>query len=226
MSKTRLSVNDLPTQERPRYRAHHHGVAALSNAELLQIVANVNYLDVCPGLLSQAGSLAALARMSDREIAAANGLGEVAAARIRAAFELGRRLMVETAPDELQVRNPNDAAALLMSRYGNESQEHLAIVCLDNRNRVTGIETVYKGTVNTITIRAAEIFQAAVRRGAVSIIVCHNHPSGDPTPSPEDVRVTQNLVRAGKLMDVEVVDHLVVGCSRFVSLKERGLGFN
>jgi DNA repair protein RadC len=222
----RLSVKDLPAQDQPRYRAHHHGVAALANAELLQIVANVNYLDICPGLLSQAGSLAALARMSSHEIAAANGLGQVAAIRIQAAFELGRRLAAETAPDAPQVNTPNDAAVLLMSRYGGEAQEHLAIICLDNRNHVIAIETVYKGTVNTITVRLAEIFQAAIRRGAVGIILCHNHPSGDPTPSPEDVQLTRNLVRAGKLMDVEVMDHLVVGRSRFVSLKERGLGFN
>lgn len=221
----RLSVKDLPVQDQPRYRAHHHGVAALANAELLQIVANVNYLDICPGLLSQAGSLAALARMSSHEIAATNGLGQVAAIRIQAAFELGRRLAAEAANDAPQVNSPN-AAALLMSRYGSEAQEHLAILCLDSRNRVIAIETVYKGTVNTITVRPAEIFQAAIRRGAVGIILCHNHPSGDPTPSPEDVQLTRSLVQAGKLMDVEVLDHLVVGRSRFVSLKERSLGFN
>jgi len=164
--------------------------------------------------------------MSAQEIAAVQGLGQVAALRIQAALELGRRLVAESAAPQTQVNNPQAAAQLLMSRYGHESQEHLAVVSLDTRNRVIAIDTVYKGTANSITVRLSEVFQTAVRRGAVSILVCHNHPSGDPTPSPEDVRLTAELVKAGKLMDVQVVDHLVVSPRRFVSLKERGLGFS
>jgi DNA repair protein RadC len=223
---TRLAVKDLPATEHPRYRAQHYGVAALSNAELLQLICRVHHVDTCPSLLSRAGHLGALARMSGQEMAETEGLGEGGAAAIQAAFELGRRLMIETSPGQAQVTSLNDAANLLMGCYGDEDQEHLAVMCLDTRNRIIGVETVYKGSVNTVTVRVAEVFQAAVKRKAVSIILCHNHPSGDPTPSPEDVRLTEHVVQAGQLMDIEVLDHIVVGRGRFVSLKERGLGFS
>lgn len=124
-----------------------------------------------------------------------------------------------------QVRSPADVANMMMHFIGGQPQEHLVVVLLDTKNNVIGMNTVYIGSVNTAVIRVAEIFRPAILANATAIIVCHNHPSGDPTPSPEDVRTTEMLVQAGELLDIQVLDHLVVGDTRYVSLKERGLGF-
>jgi DNA repair protein RadC len=130
------------------------------------------------------------------------------------------------APDERpQITSPADAANLLMLEMGHLEQEHLRLLLLDTKNRVLASPTIYKGNVNTSVIRVSELFREAIRHNSVALIIAHNHPSGDPTPSPEDVRVTRQIFEAGKLLDVEVLDHLIIGQGRYVSLKERGLGF-
>jgi len=129
-------------------------------------------------------------------------------------------------PDERQsIHSPADAAALVQFEMSVLEQEELHVILLDNRNRVLKIERVYRGSVNTSQVRVGELFKAAVRSNAPALIVVHNHPSGDPTPSPDDVAVTRAIVSAGKLLDVDVLDHLVIGRGSYVSLKERGLGF-
>jgi DNA repair protein RadC len=153
------------------------------------------------------------------------GIGASTAARIKAAFELGRRLLIERPSDRPQIRTPADAANLVMAEMGLLEQEHLRTILLDTKNRVVDIPTIYVGSVNTTMIRVAEVFREAIRRNCPSLIVLHNHPSGDVSPSPEDVAVTRQIVEAGKLMDVDVLDHLIVSRTVFVSLKERGLGF-
>jgi len=140
-------------------------------------------------------------------------------------MELGRRLLIASPHDRPQIKSPADAANLVMFDMGLLDHEELRVILLDTKNHVLGIETVYKGNVNTSVIRTAELFREAVRRNCAAIIVVHNHPSGDPTPSPEDVRVTEQIDQAGKVLDIEVLDHLIVGQQRYVSLKERGLGF-
>lgn len=124
-----------------------------------------------------------------------------------------------------QIRSPSDVAGLLMVQMGHLDQEELRTVLLDTKNRVQDIVTVYRGSVNTSLIRVGEVYKAALKRNSTSIIVAHNHPSGDPTPSPEDVLVTREIVAAGQLLDVECLDHLVICQGRWVSLRERGLGF-
>jgi len=154
-----------------------------------------------------------------------HGLGPAKAAQIKAALELGNRMRLET-PDERQsIHSPADAAALVQFEMSVLEQEELHVILLDNRNRVLKIERVYRGSVNTSQVRVGELFKAAVRSNAPALIVVHNHPSGDPTPSPDDVAVTRAIVSAGKLLDVDVLDHLVIGRGSYVSLKERGLGF-
>jgi DNA repair protein RadC len=134
--------------------------------------------------------------------------------------------MLLVAPDDrFTVRSPKDVAQLLMAEMAHLEQEHFRVLFLDTRNRLMGIETVYVGSLNASHIRVGEVFRDAVRRNCAAIIVVHNHPSGDPAPSPEDVAVTRQLVQAGTLLDIEVLDHLIVGQQRYVSLRERGLGF-
>lgn len=221
----RQAVKDLPKQDQPGYRADHVGFSALSNPELLQLVWAFKYLDTTNDLLTRAGALSNLANMSLEEMAEVQDVGPGAARAIKAALEIGRRLAMETHPEQAQVRSPADAASILMLEYGHQEQENFVVLMLDTRNRVIANKVIYKGTINSCSIRVAEVFKSAIRRNAAAIIIAHNHPSGDPTPSPEDVAVTRQIVEAGNLMDIQVLDHIVVGKSRFVSMKERGLGF-
>ena len=127
---------------------------------------------------------------------------------------------------QVVVRSPADVFSVLMPLIGNEPQEHLVAVILDTRNKIVGVSVIVVGTVSCAGFRCAEVFRPAILANATSIILAHNHPSGDPSPSPEDIRATEMIVAAGKLLDINVLDHLIVGLNRFVSLKERGLGFN
>ena len=154
------------------------------------------------------------------------GIGEAKAAQIKAALELGRRLQLAAPNERPQIRGPEDVANLLMLDMGLLEQEHLRTVLLDTKNNVLRVVNVYTGSLNTAVVRVGEVFREAIRANCAAIIVVHNHPSGDPTPSPEDVQVTETLVAAGKLLDIEVLDHVVIGRNRYVSLKERGLGFH
>jgi DNA repair protein RadC len=225
------TIKDLPADLRPRERLERVGEQALSTAELLAIILRTgvggqNALSLATMLLSQFGGLAGLARASFAEIQDVKGMGFAKSAQVKAALELGRRMLLAAPEDRLAVRSPADLAQVLIAQMSHLDQEQLCTVFLDTRNRVLGSEMIYRGSLNASYIRIAEVFRAAVRRNCASIIVAHNHPSGDPSPSPEDVAVTRELVAAGRLLNVEVLDHLVVGQQRFVSLRERGLGFD
>lgn len=148
------------------------------------------------------------------------------ALRIKAALELGRRTLTVSLEEQPQITSPADAANLLMSEMMYLEQEHLKLITLDTRNRILSMPTVYIGSLNTAVVRIAELFKLAIRTNAAAIIVAHNHPTGDASPSPEDIHLTRQLVRAGKLLNIEVLDHIVVGHQQYVSLKERGEGFD
>jgi DNA repair protein RadC len=225
----RSTIKDMPTGDRPRERLAQAGAGALSNAELLAIILRTgtggeNVLNLSQRLLNTHG-LVGLARKSITELSAEKGLGDAKIVQIKAAFELGRRLLL-SAPDERpQIRAPADAANILMSDMSLLEQEQLRVMLLDTRNRVLATPVVYVGSLNTTMIRVSEVFREAIRQNSAAIIVAHNHPSGDPSPSPEDVAVTREIITAGRLLDIEVLDHLIIGQQRFVSLKERGLAF-
>jgi DNA repair protein RadC len=224
------TIKELPVQDRPRERLAQLGPSALSTAELLAIVLRTGVdgesaLALARRLLARHGGIAGLARVSLSQLVAEKGIGTAKAAQLQAALELGRRLTLAAPEERPQVRSPGDAAALLVPLIGHKEQEHFWVLFLDTRNRVLGSEGIYKGSLNQSQVRVGEVFREAVRRNCAAIIVAHNHPSGDPAPSPEDVAVTRDLVAAGQLLGIEVLDHLVVGCQRWVSLRERGLGF-
>lgn len=223
-------LRDLPADLRPRERILLAGPAALSNAELLALllrtgVAGESVLRVAEQLLARLGGLPGIAQATWEEICAVPGVGPAKAAQVKAALELGKRLLVSLPQDRPQIRSPADVSALLMLDMALLDQEHMRALLLDTKNYVLRVATVYTGSLNTAVVRVGEVFREAIRANAASIIVVHNHPSGDPTPSPEDVRVTEMLIEAGKLLDIAVLDHVVIGRNRFVSLKERGLGF-
>jgi len=226
----RPMIKDLPAGERPRERLARAGEGALSTTELLAIVLRTgvggeSVLDMARRLLSRYDGLPGLARASFDELRAEKGLGQAKTAQLKAALELGRRMLLASPEDRFVVRSPADVAQLLMAEMSHLEQEHFRVLYLDTRNQLIGTETVYVGSLNASHIRVGEVFRDAIKRNCAAIIVVHNHPSGDPTPSPEDVEVTRQLVAAGDLLDIEVLDHLVIGQQRFVSLRERGLGF-
>ena len=225
------TIKELPADLRPRERLEELGEASLSTAELLAIVLRTgvggqNALAVATGLLSRFEGLTGLARASFSELQTTKGVGKAKSAQVKAALELGRRMLLAAPDDRLVVRSPGDLAQILMAQMAHLEQEHFRTVFLDTRNCVLGMETVYQGSLNASYVRTAEVFRGAVRRNCASVIVAHNHPSGNPTPSPEDVSVTHLLVEAGRTLDIEVLDHLVIGQQRFVSMRERGLGFD
>lgn len=157
------------------------------------------------------------------------GIGEAKAAQIKAAIELGRRLSEQEPEKRVTISSPAEAIAETTRLLGYEmsglEEERLQVMLLDTRNHVLGTVEIYRGSVNASQVRVAEVFKAAIRRNATALIVVHNHPSGDPTPSPDDVLVTRELVKAGQLIGVDVLDHVIIGQGRHVSMKERGLGF-
>ena len=223
-------ITDLAVEERPRDRLERLGPQALTSAELLAILMRVgvsgeNAVQLGQRLLKRFSGLTGLQRADFGEVCAVRGLGPAKAAQIKAAIELGRRLSLEGPDDRPSIHSPADAAALVQYEMGGLEQEHLRVMLLDTRHRVLFIQEIYHGSLNSSLVRIAELFKPAIRRNAAAILIVHNHPSGDPTPSPDDIAITRAVVQAGQLLDIEVLDHLVIGRGRFVSLKERGLGF-
>jgi DNA repair protein RadC len=220
----------LPAQERPRERLRQYGSASLSNAELLAIVlrtgaASESVLNLSAKLLSRFGGLPGLARASFGELCSERGLGEAKAAQLKAALELGRRLLSAQPQDRAVVKSPEDVTNLLQAEMAFLEQEEMRLVLLNTKNQVVAISKLYKGSINTSLVRVGELFRDAVRENCAAMVVVHNHPSGDPTPSPEDIKITEQMVKAGKLLDIEVLDHIVIGQQRYISMKEKGLGF-
>jgi DNA repair protein RadC len=225
------TIRDLPQGERPRERLREYGAKHLSNTELIAILLRTglqgeNVLSLSSRLLARFKGLAGLGRASFAELCAERGLSEAKACQVMAALELGRRF-VSLAPEErMVISSPKDVANLVMAEMAAFDQEHLRVVLLNTKNEVLSIQEIYIGNVNSSVVRPGEVLRPAVRDNAPSVIVVHNHPSGDPTPSPEDIAITRELLAAGKLLGIELLDHLVVGSgNRYVSLNEKGLGF-
>jgi DNA repair protein RadC len=219
-----MRIRELPLNERPANRIADHGPDALSDAELLALVSGQHDLDICARCLRDYHGWIGLLRADIRTVAASIGTPRKAAS-LKAALEIGRRLALASYEDRFQVKSPADVAKLFMIEMVALDQEELWVAALDTKNRLLRVSKVYRGSVNTAMIRVGEVYKEALRLNATSIIVAHNHPTSDPTPSPEDILVTRQIVEAGKLLDVECLDHLVIASGRYVSLRERGLGF-
>ena len=219
-------LEKLPLRERPAWRVVYQAEGCSLIELLAVLIGGSSQIEIAQALIGQFGSLRALARATPHEVQEVLGVGPSTAARLRAALELGRRLGVMDGEDPPPIQSPDDAANLLMAQMQHLEQEHLMVLLLDTRNRLIGepIE-LYHGSLNTSLIRIGEVFRPAIRANASAILLAHNHPSGTPDPSPEDVAITRAIVEAGRLLDVECLDHLIMGRGRFVSLKSKGLGF-
>jgi DNA repair protein RadC len=224
-------IADLPATERPRERLADLGAEALSDAELLAIMLRVgirgmNAVQLGQHLLQTFNGLAGLYRASFEQICQVKGIGKAKAAQLQAALELGRRYLKEQRGERPAIHSPKDAADQVMFEMSGMVQENLWVLLLDTRNRLIDIEHLYQGSLNSSTVRVAEVFKKAMLLNSAGIIIVHNHPSGDPAPSPEDIALTKTLVETGKMLDIQVLDHLVIGGNNFISLKERRLGFS
>lgn len=226
----RLMLREMSPDERPRERLKLRGPAALSDGDLLAIILNTGIVgetvtDVSQRLLAEHGGLRGLFRLEVGELAAIRGLGDAKAVRLKAALELGRRLAALSPEDRPQVTSPDDVANLLQIEMAALEQEQLRVVLLDTKHRIIGTRTVYQGSVNQAQVRIGEVYRDAVRQNATAIVAAHNHPSGDPTPSAADVSLTVEMVRAGEMLDIDLLDHLIIGQGRWLSLRRLGLGF-
>jgi DNA repair protein RadC len=225
------SIRELPAEDRPRERLRARGPAGLSNAELIALVwgsgsAGRSALDLAADALAIHGGLGGLAAAAGAELEAIPGVGAVSAARLAASFELGRRLLADWPAGRFAIRGPRDLADRLVLQMGRLEREELRVVLLNTKNVVLAVETVYRGNVSTSLVRVGELFRDAVRQHAAGLILVHNHPSGDPTPSPDDLHLTAEALAAGRLLDIEVLDHLVIGHDAYVSLRDRGVSFD
>lgn len=223
-------ILDLIEEERPRERLARDGAEKLGNAELIAILLRVGVqgesaIQVGQRLLTEYKGLRGIQRASFVDLCKMRGLGTAKAAQLKAAIELGRRLIEEGGDAEEPINSPQRAADLVRYEMQALVQEELKVIVLDTRNRKIAIDPLYRGSLNTSQVRIGELFRTAIQRSAASIILVHNHPSGDPTPSPEDVALTRGAIQAGKLLDIAVLDHLVIGAGSFISMKEKGLGF-
>ena len=229
-ARTDYTIKEMPEDLRPRERLEYVGAGALSIAELLAIVLRTggrgeNVIRQSERILTEFNGLTGLNRASFEELTKSHGVGKAKVTQIKAAIELGRRLLLAAPQERDKIQSPTDVANLLMLEMGMLEREQARVVLLDTKNHVQRSPVVYSGSLNAAVIRVGEIFTEAVRANSASLIVVHNHPSGDPTPSPEDVQVTKQIVAAGKLLQIDVLDHLIVTRTKFVSLKERRLGF-
>jgi DNA repair protein RadC len=223
----RATAVGLAPQDRPREKLERNGPAALGDNELLALLlghgtAGASALSVAAALLTASGGVHGLTRMSRDEIAAVPGLGAALASRVQAGLELGRRTLTHRPPARPQIRTPEDAAVLLLPQYGAHPVERAGVVLLDARHRVLGVRLISVGSIDTSLVHPREVFRPAVTLGAAAIMLFHNHPSGDPTPSPEDYALTRRIVQAGAVVGIRVIDHVILADARYCSVRLSG----
>jgi DNA repair protein RadC len=228
---TGRAIRELPAAERPRERLQLRGAAGLSSAELVGLLwgsggRGRSAVDVAAEAIARFDGLTGLARASGLELESIPGVGEARAAQLQAAFELGRRLLADWPSGRWSIRSPRDVADRLILQMGRLEREELRVVILNTKNVVLRVATVYQGNVSASLVRVGELFRDAVRLDAAGVILVHNHPSGDPTPSPDDLHLTAESLAAGRLLDIDLLDHLVIGHDAYVSLRDRGVSFD
>lgn len=220
-------MNDLSPDDRPREKLLRHGARALGDNELVALVVGSGCrgrgaLEVANEALVRCGGVHGLVRSTCDDLARVAGIGSVKAAQIVAAVELGRRTLTRSPSARLRLASPRDAAAYLMPAFGSRAVEQLGVVLLDTKHRVMRTAIVAAGALNATSVHPREVFREATLAGAAAIVIFHNHPSGDPSPSPDDGELTTRLVAAGSLLGIDVMDHIILGETRYCSFREMG----
>ncbi len=226
--ETSFTVRDLPRQERPRERLQKFGPEALSAQELLALVIGrgipkKSVMNIAQELLAKFGNIKAISQATIEELSQIKGIGLAKAAQIKACFELGRREDLEPELINFDIKNPETVVKAIRAGIKDKAKEHFKLILLNPRNKIIGISTVSVGTLNASLVHPREVFKDAIVHSAASVVLAHNHPSGDPEPSEDDLTITKRLTEAGKILGVEVIDHIIVGKNGFFSFKEKGL---
>ncbi len=226
--ETRMSVKRLPVEERPRERLYHNGPSELSLPELLAIVLGrgtreASALALGYGLLERFGDIVALGRASLDDLKKTAGIGFVRACQVAAAFEIGKRFASVPGGQGASIRGPEDIAGIFMEEMKHLDREHFKAALLNTKNRILKVVTVSIGSLNASIVHPREILKPAISASAASIVLVHNHPTGDPTPSQEDVEFTRRFAKCGDLIGIKLLDHVIIGAGRYRSLKETGV---
>lgn len=225
--KDKMMIRDVHIADRPRERLIRQGAASLSNQELVAILLRTgtkeeSVLLLANRILNSFDKIQDLKNATVEEMMAVKGIGQAKAVQLLAAAEIGKRIYRRHSEGRYVIKSPEDAAAYLMTDMSSLLQEHFVVLFMNVKNEVLHKQTIFIGSLNSSIVHPREIFREAVKRSAASIIVSHNHPSGNPSPSPEDIEVTKRLVEAGSIMGIELLDHIIIGDHRFISLKEKG----
>jgi DNA repair protein RadC len=223
-----FTVRDLPMQERPRERLQKFGPEALSAQELLALVIGrgipkKSVMSIAQELLTRFGNVKAISQATIEELSQIKGIGLAKAAQIKACFELGRREELEPELKNFDIKDPAAVVKAIRASIKDKAKEHFKLILLNPRNKIIRISTISIGTLNASLVHPREVFQDAIVHSAASVVLAHNHPSGDPEPSEDDIKITKKLVESGKILGIDVIDHIVVGKNSFLSFKERGL---
>ena len=223
------TIKDLPLSERPREKLYSYGAESLSNAELLAIIIRTGHkedtaIDLSQRILTlDKKGLAYLTNVTVEQLTQIKGIGKCKAAQILAAIELGKRISRWRAEDKIKINSPLTVANLVMDEMRFLDREHFNVVLLDTKNQLLSIENISIGTLNASIVHPRDVFRVAIKKNSNAIILLHNHPSGDPEPSNEDIRITERLVEVGNLVGIKVLDHIIIGDNRYVSFKEKNL---
>jgi DNA repair protein RadC len=223
-----FTVRDLPRPERPRERLQKFGPEALSAQELLALVIGrgipkKSVMNIAQELLARFGNVKAIGQATIGELSQIKGIGLAKAAQIKASFELGRREELEPELKNFDIKDPESVVKAIRASIKDKAKEHFKLILLNPRNKIIGISTISIGTLNASLVHPREVFKDAITHSAASVVLAHNHPSGDPEPSEDDIKITKKLVESGKILGIEVIDHIIIGKNNFCSFKERGL---
>lgn len=223
------TIKDMPLNERPREKLFKYGVKSLSNAELIAIIIRTGNrqdtaIELSNRILSMdSKGLGFLSDASFEELTSVKGIGKCKASQIIAAVELGKRISTQRSVEKVKVTSPKDIVSLLMEEMRYLNKEHFKVAILDTKNQIITIEGISIGNLNSSIVHPREVFNAAIRRSGNSIILIHNHPSGDPTPSREDITITSRIIDAGNIIGIKVLDHIIIGDNRYISFKEENI---
>lgn len=223
-----FTIKDIPEQERPRERLAKYGSEILSNVELLAIILrsgtrNDSAINIASRLLKNECGIRYLHECSFEELKSIRGIGAAKACQIKAALELGKRLRTFKDNNNIFIKTPGDAAELVMEEMRYLRKEHLKLILLSTKNMVISVKDISIGSLNSSIVHPREIFVEAIKSSCASIIICHNHPSGDPSPSQEDINVTKRIYESGRIVGIDLIDHIIIGDGKYISLKEKNI---
>ncbi|MGI5823245.1 MAG: RadC family protein [Dethiobacteria bacterium] len=224
----KITIKDMPLEERPREKMKEQGAGRLSNAELLAVIIRTGHrektaIHLAEKVITRAGGLRFLPDYTLEELQEIKGIGLAKAVQIKAALELGRRMAATLRPAALSLNSPQDVAGFLMEEMRYYHKEYFKIILLNTKNQIISLEDISVGSLNSSIVHPREIFHVSIKKSAAAIILAHNHPSGDPHPSNEDLEVTKRVAEAGEILGIKVLDHLIIGEGKYFSLKEKGL---